>query len=93
MHACVLLAVCFLVSAQLGVSAARFSSADCEWKEYEQPLSHFARGSVYDKFWKPNEDLPVFFYTGNESPVGEYVNNTGLMWEYGKEINALLIFT
>ena len=41
------------------------SSADCDWKFYEQPLSHFAEGStvagnatfrqrvcVIDKYWK-----------------------------------------
>jgi hypothetical protein len=30
--------------------------------------------------------------TGNESPVEEYVNNTGLMWELGIELDALLVF-
>jgi len=30
--------------------------------------------------------------TGNESPVDEYVNNTGLMWELGAEMGALLVF-
>ena len=35
---------------------------------------------------------PIFFYTGNESPVGEYVNNTGLMWELGERLGALLVF-
>jgi len=53
-----------------------------------QPLSHFSRGNsgtykqrvcVYDKFWKPNTAAPVFFYTGNESPVEEYINNTGML--------------
>lgn len=35
---------------------------------------------------------PIFFYTGNESPVEEYVNNTGLMWEVGQRLGALLIW-
>ena len=35
---------------------------------------------------------PIFFYTGNESPVEEYVNNTGLMWSLGKTMGALLVF-
>ena len=30
----------------------------------------------------------ILFYTGNESPVDEYVNNTGLMWEYGASRGA-----
>jgi hypothetical protein len=53
------------------------SSADCQWKYIEQPLSHFARGltttvktyqqriCIYDGYWTPNSGLPVFFYTGN----------------------------
>lgn len=67
-----------------------------------RPLSHFSRGAagqyyqqricVYDHFWEPNKGLPVFFYTGNESPVEEYINNTGLMWDLAPEHSALVIF-
>lgn len=35
---------------------------------------------------------PIFFYTGNESPIDEYVNNTGLLWELAPKFNALVIF-
>ena len=55
-------------------------------KTYKQRLC------IYDKFWEPNKGLPVFLYTGNESPVEEYVNNTGLMWDLAPEHNALVIF-
>ncbi|CAD7929674.1 unnamed protein product [Amoebophrya sp. A25] len=34
----------------------------------------------------------VFFYVGNESPVDVYINNTGLMWNLAKEMNAGIIF-
>ena len=34
---------------------------------------------------------PILFYTGNESPVEEYINNTGLMWELGEALGALLV--
>lgn len=61
------------------------------------------RYCLYDKWWttakrggfdvKTDETPgPIFFYTGNESPVEEYINNTGLMWELGEELGALLIF-
>ena len=30
--------------------------------------------------------------TGNESPIEPYVNNTGLMWNLGKEMGALIVF-
>ena len=65
------------------------NSLNCTWKYIEQPISHFARGAssstyqqrlcIYDGYWKPNQNLPIFLYTGNESPVEEYVNNTGLI--------------
>lgn len=57
---------------------------------------------MYDKWWKTasgggfraaaQAPGPIFFYTGNESPVEEYVNNTGLMWELGPKFGALLVF-
>lgn len=57
---------------------------------------------MFDKWWRPalqsgfnvssTSPGPIFFYTGNESPVGEYVNNTGLMWELGETMGALLVF-
>eukprot|EP01063_Lacrimia_lanifica_P019677 TRINITY_DN27134_c0_g1_i1.p1 TRINITY_DN27134_c0_g1~~TRINITY_DN27134_c0_g1_i1.p1 ORF type:complete len:654 (+),score=241.05 TRINITY_DN27134_c0_g1_i1:28-1989(+) len=60
------------------------------------------RYCLYDKFWKGGgevgfgntngERAPIFFYTGNESPVEEYVNNTGLMWELGEKMGALIVF-
>ena len=60
------------------------------------------RYCLYDKWWKTAADGgfkaaagapgPILFYTGNESPVEEYINNTGLMWELGESMSALLIF-
>jgi len=35
---------------------------------------------------------PVFLYTGNESPLEEYVNNTGLIWELAPRFGALVVF-
>eukprot|EP00438_Fugacium_kawagutii_P019575 Skav228159 [mRNA] locus=scaffold439:49962:53257:+ [translate_table: standard] len=57
---------------------------------------------IYDKWWR-NATLsgfkargtaagPIFFYTGNESPVDEYVNQTGLMWQLALPMGALLVF-
>lgn len=77
------------------------SSLNCTWKFIEQPLSHFQRSEggyykqrlcVYDEYWKPSASLPVFLYTGNESPVEEYVNSTGLIWDLAKKMNALIVF-
>lgn len=76
---------------------------NCTWVFVDQPLSHFERGAaanavykqrlcVYYDYWTANQSLPVFLYTGNESPVEEYVDNTGLMWDLAKEYNALIVF-
>ena len=63
------------------------------------------RYCMYDKWWGTAEmggfryargdekaPGPIFFYTGNESPVEEYINNTGLMWELAEQFGALIIF-
>ena len=60
------------------------------------------RYCIYDKWWRPGARSgfqadadapgPILFYTGNESPVEEYINNTGLMWELGEQMGALLVF-
>eukprot|EP01064_Diplonema_japonicum_P016782 TRINITY_DN24809_c0_g1_i1.p1 TRINITY_DN24809_c0_g1~~TRINITY_DN24809_c0_g1_i1.p1 ORF type:complete len:625 (+),score=168.79 TRINITY_DN24809_c0_g1_i1:46-1920(+) len=84
------------------------SSVNCTWKYFEQKLDHFGpsnytymeRYCYYDKYWKQGKEVgydtaeqaPIFFYTGNESPVEEYVNNTGLMWEMGAKMGALIVF-
>ena len=57
---------------------------------------------IYDKWWKSatragfsaaaDAPGPILFYTGNESPVEEYINNTGLMWEIAEQMGALIVF-
>lgn len=85
-----------------GTDSARLSAANCTWVYVEQTLSHFARGHsagtykqrlcVYSGYWQPQQGLPIFLYTGNESPVEEYVNNTGLLWTLAEQFQALVIF-
>lgn len=74
---------------------------------YNQPLDHFSpstnltfnqRYCVYDGYQDQNlaNDFisPIFFYTGNESPLDEYVNNTGLVYELAAKphFSALVVF-
>jgi len=82
--------------------SARPSIINCTWTTFTQPIDHFTavagggtfgqRACVYDKFWGGDQSGTIFFYTGNESPVEEYVNNTGLMWELGPKMGALLVW-
>ena len=68
-----------------------------------QPLNHFSlprgdspsfrqRYCVSNEFVVDPSSATVFFYTGNESPLEEYINNTGLMWELAETFNAQIVF-
>lgn len=70
---------------------------ECLW--FEQPLNHFQPNSptyrqrycVYDKY-KTSALSPILFYVGNESPIEQYINHTGLMWELAPELQATVVF-
>ncbi len=90
-----------LLTAYPAAIATKMGSKDCSWEYYPQPLSHFARGiigggfqqrlCIYEGFWKVS-DGPVFFYTGNESPVEEYCDNNGFIWDLAEKYSALVVF-
>jgi len=50
------------------------------------------RYCIYDGYVEDSDTGPIFFYTGNESPVEQYVNETGLMWELAPKHAALVVF-
>ena len=68
----------------------------------DTPHTFPERYCIYDGFWakaerggfsdSAGEMAPIFFYTGNESPIEPYVNNTGLMWNLGRKLGALIVF-
>jgi len=74
----------------------------CTYYTVTQPLNHFGpspgdfeqRLCIVDEYFDASSSIPptVFFYVGNESPVEEYVNNTGLMYTLAPDFNALLVF-
>lgn len=69
---------------------------------FTQPLNHFVprgrspsfqqRYCVYNDFATNNTTSPILFYTGNESPVEQYINHTGLMWELAPKLQARVVF-
>lgn len=72
------------------VQEGRMSISNMTCDFFEQPLNHFVpRGKSpnYRQRYCINSDYaidsnsPIFFYTGNESPLEQYINHTGLMWE------------
>lgn len=72
---------------------------------FTQPLDHFAprgksptfqqRYCVYDGYAADTTktgQTPILFYTGNESPLEQYINHTGLMWELAPQLQARVVF-
>lgn len=72
---------------------------------FNQPLDHYSpstnekipqRYCIYSGYETLSQAVepPIFFYTGNESPIEEYVNNTGLIWELAAKpsFGALVVF-
>ncbi|GMH64532.1 hypothetical protein TL16_g03984 [Triparma laevis f. inornata] len=67
-----------------------------------QPLNHFGPSPanfdqhlcVVSEYFDANSEVEpsVFFNVGNESPLEEYVNNTGLMYTLAPKFNSLLVF-
>lgn len=77
-------------------------AGDTSYKEYKfrTKLDHFAfhnnktfeiRYMVADQYWD-HSGGPIFFYTGNEDEVENFVVNTGIMWDWAPEFNALIVF-
>ena len=69
--------------------------------------SYQQRYCVYDEYAKKSLDdgeedgssdddvdpaAPILFYTGNESPLEQYINQTGLMWELAPQLHARVVF-
>jgi pimeloyl-ACP methyl ester carboxylesterase len=82
--------------------SSRMSIANMTCDFFTQPLNHFVprgrsptyrqRYCKYSGFVDDNNAAPIFFYTGNESPLEQYINNTGLMWELAPTFGAHVIF-
>ena len=89
-------------------SMERMSMVNVTCHFFTQPLDHFSAPSgsrrttngetfeerycIYDGYVEDSAAGPIFFYTGNESPVEQYVNQTGLMWELAPKHSALVVF-
>ena len=78
-----------LASRRSPFTASLPDARNCSWKTLSQKLDHFGslsttfdqRLCLYAGFAK--NVTRVLLYVGNESPVEEYVNNTGLMYDLG----------
>ncbi|XP_077499993.1 lysosomal Pro-X carboxypeptidase-like [Amblyomma americanum] len=78
------------------------AALDTSFKEYKfrTKLDHFAfhnnktfeiRYVMADQYWD-HDGGPIFFYAGNEAELEKFIRNTGVMWEWAPEFNALVVF-
>jgi dipeptidyl-peptidase II len=106
MTVCHLLLLCLCISfaaqgnAQNGADGALEFFPPTRVGFVDQIIDHFTYDStdtfrqkymVYDKFWSPRRG-PVFFYFGNEGGIEDFYNNSGAMFEYAPQFDALLVF-
>ncbi|KAH6941280.1 hypothetical protein HPB50_015469 [Hyalomma asiaticum] len=49
------------------------------------------RYAVAEQFWD-RKSGPIFFYAGNEFFIENFIESTGLIWEWAPEMKALIIF-
>jgi len=83
-------------------SSASFTIDNMTCTHFKQPLNHFVsigkspsylqRYCLYDGFMTNLTTDPIFLYTGNESPLEQYINNTGLIWELAPTFQAQVAF-
>jgi lysosomal Pro-X carboxypeptidase len=90
----------------LVLSKSRKSISDLSCSTIRQPLNHFStprsrqddlfhyyqRYCTYQFAPVQNASSPVFFYTGNESPLETYINHTGLLWQLAESMHATVVF-
>ncbi|CAN8028150.1 unnamed protein product [Ixodes persulcatus] len=50
------------------------------------------RYAVVARYWNPASG-PIFFYCGHELTLEYYINNTGLVWNWGRGFEAMLVFS
>lgn len=95
------LAAIISIFAQLSAAAQQQTlSNKCDLREFILPIDHYSFSSekrtykerVFVCSYHYEVGGPLLFYTGNESPVDVYVENTGFLWETGQLMSGLIIF-
>ena len=93
--------VCLLTIPQINSASLKQANT---WKEkfFDQKIDHYDyrvnnSGTYKQRYLVDSESYkggssPIFFYTGNEGDIILFAANTGLMWEFAAEFNALIIF-
>nr|XP_037289026.1 lysosomal Pro-X carboxypeptidase-like [Rhipicephalus microplus] len=67
---------------------------------FDALIDHFTYGknatfplryAMADQYWN-RKGGPIFIYTANEGSIEDHITNTGIMWEWGRDFKALLVF-
>jgi dipeptidyl-peptidase-2 len=59
---------------------------------YRDERIYAERYLLTNTFFKEGETNILFFYTGNEGPIEEFFDNSGFVFEFAKEVGALVVF-
>ena len=63
-----------------------FEQRYCIYDGYATPSNHSTN------FHNNVSRSPILLYAGNESPLEQYINHTGLMWELAPQLQARVVF-
>ncbi|XP_063726560.1 lysosomal Pro-X carboxypeptidase-like [Symsagittifera roscoffensis] len=86
---------------QRGLQFTAPKTANYKTYYYESKIDKFGfttedtfrmRYLINDSFVSPSPNPPIFFYAGNEGDITGFADNTGVMFELGKEVGALIVF-
>lgn len=83
----------------VNISAIEISKLKTSY--FDQTIDHFnfrsnsnqtykQRYLYTDQYWKKGS--PMLFYTGNEGDITSFANNTGIMFEFGENLTAYIVF-
>jgi len=69
-----------------------FQQRYCIYDGYVDVSTRTTESNGFSSSRQSSVRSPIFFYTGNESPIEQYINHTGLMWELAPQFGARVIF-
>jgi lysosomal Pro-X carboxypeptidase len=90
----------FLLILIFSLCVHKFNCYQFVTKTYETLLDHFnfiedrtfSLRYLVNETFSENERSPIFFYTGNEAKIEDFVDITGFMWRAAEELRGIVVF-